>query len=468
MLCYTSKDPSQETENAFGGFLLHPILPKLLLKATEEMAYLYSRYVIACSISCSHLKSCSTESSIAGENRFNWLAGWRFYVQGLIWSLWSLRSTLKLFSGSNAEDFIRIPFIILDLSEYYVYFASAWLQRNLKGLILLVKPILMTCNNGPAHYEINIEDINKLLPEIAELLAHNLLNDDVQASVQITKSVQPDQDGNMMALIPIDERWQIIRALLWGHVSGFLKHQLNSSSLTVEDNYANCPPSGLSSFVSDSTRVELDNNNMKTQIGLVFAVLTKLIKITCAHISSHCERQLASSLLQKIGNGCSAPTLKWLEEFSQFHPNAHQKPCNPGTDSLNMMNNENELSATEILWNICADPKIICGGFALNSSKWLQYIKQKPPKRWIEIYRSTEREHEAEENCNQEGKSGSPFSNNGVGSPVKSPSPDDNSFLGSGGKDTAITKKVMPFQSPKEICKRNGELLEVILVFFFS
>lgn len=218
LLCYTHTDQPKEISNAFGGFFLHPILPNLLLKATEEMAYLFSRYVISCSISSSNLKSCSTEDRVPAENIFNRLASWRFYMQGVMWSLWCLRSILKLFSASADGDFIWKTLTTIDLYEYYVYFTSAMLQRNLQALILIVKPLSVTCKNDHAHYEFNLDNMNKVLPEIPELLFHNSLIDAVRDSAS---SVPPDHEGNEIA-ISIDEEWHILRAMLYRHMSVFM------------------------------------------------------------------------------------------------------------------------------------------------------------------------------------------------------------------------------------------------------
>lgn len=454
LLSYTSKEQS----NAFGGFFLHPVLPNLVLKATEETASLFSRYIILCSISSFNLKSYSTEDGAPAENISNRLAGWQFYMQGVLWSLWFLRSMLKLFSGSADADCIRKTFTTIDLYEYYVYFSSAMLERNLRALIPTVKAIQMTCKNDHVHYEINLDDMHKVLPEIAELLSHNSLIYDVRDSAS---SVLPDHDGDEIS-ISIDEEWNILRVMLYRHMAVFLNNQLNSS-LTVEGSRANCLPFRLFDFVSDSTVCGLDNCNLTPQIGVVCAALTNLLDSICLHIFSKCERHLALSLLHKEGNGFNAATHKWFNEFSWDPFEDHQNQCSQNIRNRNMKNGETELSASELLWKMCSDTKFRCGDFELNNYEWLKYAKRKLPKRWVQIYKSTELECETEEICKQEGNLGSPLASNGVelGSPLKGPSPDNSFFLGSGGKDAAITKKVMPFESPKEIYKRNGELLEV-------
>ncbi|XP_017233889.1 uncharacterized protein LOC108207949 isoform X2 [Daucus carota subsp. sativus] len=461
LLSYTHTDQSKEITNSFGGFFLHPILSDMLFKATEDIAYLFSRYVVLCNISSSNLISCSTEDRTPAKNVFNNLGGWRFYMQGVMWSLWCLRSLLKQFSSSADTDFIRKTLLTIDLYEYYVYFSSAMLKRNLRALILIVKPLLMTCKNDHAHYEFSLDDINEVLPEITELLSHNPLIDEARDSAS---SVPPDHEDKELSVL-IDEEWHILRAMLYRHMTAFLNNQLNSS-LTVENSHANCLPFKLSVFVSDSSKCGPDDSNTTPQIVVVSAALINLLKSTSVHLSSNCERHLTLRLLNKVGNGFSTATLEWLEEFSWIPSEDHQKQCSHNIGDWNMKNSETELSAYKILWGMCAGPEFRYVGSELNNSKWIRYVKRKLPKRWIKIYKSTELECETEEICKQEGNLGSPLASNGggLGSPLKGPSPDNSFFVGTGGRDTAITKKLMPFESPKEIYKRNGELLEALCV----
>lgn len=429
---YASQYSSQDKGVAFDSFLLYPFESKLLQKATEEMSCIFSRYIVACCITCSQPKTCSTRSNATGENRFGLLAAWEFYMQGLMWSLWRLRATMKLFSGSCVEDHIRIHSIILDLSEYCVYVASAWLQRNYKALILIVKPLLLTCTNGYVPYEITRADMKKLFHQIEELLAHNTLSDNMGSAGQFKKATQHDQGEVIISAIPEDVRWQIIRAALWGHISAFLKHQLNSFPEKLEDSYSFGPFYRLSSL-SDTDISEPDGNNMHKQMRLVSVVLAKLLKTTYAQISSSCIKQLASFLLQKMEDGSIEPTLLWLESFNESNPRSLHTNL-----SQDVMNVENDLPASEMLWDYFADPKVIREGLAQENIELQRYIKPKASKEWSDIFMG--------------------ITGPGIGDPVPLPA----ELL----LRVSSTEKVMPFQNPKEVHRRNGELLEVHLLSF--
>ncbi|KAK2971720.1 hypothetical protein RJ640_004014 [Escallonia rubra] len=456
-LCFTSKEPSNQKNSAFDGSLLYPILPNLLLNATEEMPYLFSRYIVACSITCSHLQSCSMENSITDRTRVAFLAVWEFYMHGLTWSLWRLRAALELFSVSCTEDLIKIPFIILDLSEYYAYFASAWLQMNLKAVVLAVKPLLITRTNGYTPNDIDFEDLHRLLSQLAELLAHNSLIVDVGFPVQVNEGMQHEQDGEMMPSLPVDKRWQIITASLWGHMSVFLEHQLNSFPEKLENNY--------SSFMSleSSSRSKPDSNSIKMQIELISVGLGRLLRVTCSHISSCCSKQLASLLLQKVGDQSTSPALLWLEELYQL-PRAYHKDSTQGIDSLNTTENDTQLSASDILWEFCYDPKLLHKSLTQENPELPQYIKQKLCKGWSDIYTCVAEESEADITTDKESRLGGSFADITVGSPVRSVSSHDHSLMNPGVKDTTSRKKATHFQNPKEVYRRNGELLEALCI----
>ncbi|KAL7203159.1 hypothetical protein ACSBR2_016465 [Camellia fascicularis] len=459
---YASQYSSQDKRAEYDSFLLYPIKPKLLVKATEEMSCLFSRFIVACSITCSLPKSRSTNSNVAGENGFDWSAAWQFYMQGLLWSLWRLRATLKLFPDSCVEDFIRIPSTILDLSEYCVYFASAWLQRNYKGLILIMKPLLLSCINGHA-YEITMADLKKLLHENEELFSHKTLIDNMRSAVQFTEAAQPDQDEVIISSLPEDVRWQIIGAALWGHMSAYLKHQMNSLSQNLEDSYSFGPFYRLSSM-SNPDISESDGNNMHKQMRLVSVVLAKLLKTTSAQISSSCMKKFASFVLQKMEDGSNEPILMWLEGFSESHQKTLGKHLSQDVDSRDVMNTENDLSAFDMLWDFFADPKVILEGLAQENFEWKRYIKPKSSKEWSDIFVATTGENKAEESCDQESRVGIIFAGSGNGSPVQGSSPDGHSFLSFGQSNTMLTEKVLPFQNAKEVYKRNGELLEALCI----
>ncbi|KAK6137078.1 hypothetical protein DH2020_029177 [Rehmannia glutinosa] len=327
---YIPKFLSQENSNGRDSLYFCP--SNLLLKATEEISSLYVKYVVA---SCENFSRSKyfTRNSLAGEGRFCWLTAWGFSNQGIARTFWCLRAMLQLFLRSYSKESLKLLFTILGLYEYHVLFASAWLQRNFKALLITVRPILFTLMRGSGAYEIKMEDLNKLTAEIMEMLAHDSLSVELVRHVEINGQKE-EQSG----AVPDDKIWHA-SASLWVHISKFLEHQLSILSEVLDES---CSSSSL-------PVLDIKDNN-----------------------------------LQKSSSG------------------------------------------------------------------------------WGDAYVSITREFESEETWDKEDRFGSP--SNASGSPLACLAPDDHPFKSSGDKDLVDSKKFVPFQNPKEIYKRNGELLEALCI----
>ncbi|XP_034708565.1 uncharacterized protein LOC117931671 isoform X3 [Vitis riparia] len=447
---YKSQDHSQDRIDTVHSSLLYSILPKQLLKATEEFSHLFSRFIVACSITCSQQKSFSTENDMSGATMCGCIDAGCYHLQDLMLSLWSLRAILKIFSVSCTDDVIKKPIILLDLIEYCLYFVCAWFQRNLNGLILMARPLLITYTDGHASCDIDMENLKKALHQISESVDLNSLIDDVGVCQQVAKWMQDAQSGDILPSMPEDERKKILGVCIWHHISSSMIHLLNSLGDT-------------SSWASSSTCCEPDGNSLMEKIKLVPLIFMKFLKTTVTYISSYHAKQLASFLLQKIEDGLHVPTLEWLEKSSQSQPRSIQKNLNQGIN-LNIMNIEDKSSASEVIRDIFADPKIISESFVQEKINWSQYVNGKPFKGWGDIYKGIMREHESAETSDQDGRHMSNSASSGTGSPVRSLFRSTHTFLGSGQKDTIFAKDDIPFQNPKEIFKRNGELLEALRI----
>nr|XP_018623449.1 uncharacterized protein LOC104087701 isoform X2 [Nicotiana tomentosiformis] len=446
---YINKYLSMEQGHELEGCSLYAFLPKLFLELSGELFYISARYIIMCSMDCFCLKSFALRSNGADENIYH--AVLELYKRRLSWSLWCLRATMQFSSVSSAENFVGTHFTVLDLSEYLLLFASALVQRNYSVLLRIVKPLLMARTSD----ETGIKDIQKLLCETREMVAHDLPIHDAGSSVRNKNQMSQAQFGDVMLSVP-EERWHVMVASFWGYVSSFLKHKLNVLSRKHEESGLFLPP-GRHSSVSTSLNC-VNGSDVSTHNGMVPELLAKLIKIICTHISSYCVNQFASVLLERDPG---ATALFWSEDYPSQHKAPDAKLCHRNND-LDKLTGEDELSAFEALWDICSELKKANQGFVLQDQKFLQHTLLKSFKGWNEMYPSIVRECEVEETYDREDRFGSPRS--AAGSPLACLSPNNHPFQSSGGKDTNHTKKVLPFRSPIEIYKRSGELLEALCI----
>ncbi|KAF3439842.1 hypothetical protein FNV43_RR18120 [Rhamnella rubrinervis] len=458
---YICQDHSQGKSEVIDDTLFYPLMHNPLLRATDETSSLCSRFIAACSITCSQLKH-YTKNNESCDSRSSCSDASSNYFRGLMLSLWGLSASLRIICESLSKDLILKPLMIVDLIEYYVYFAYAWLQRNSRGLMLMVQPILVTYNNGLTPYEVDIVDLKKVLPEIEELVSQSFLLGDVGRASQASNGLLENQGKDLTHSIPEDERWKIIGACLWQHMSRFVKHKLNMMSNKLEDSFSSGVSHGrLSPWASSSRNLESDCNSIEKQIGLVTVNLVKVLKTTLAHVSSYHVKHLASYLWQKMDDSCHVMTLAWLEELSQSQTNALYQHLNQDIVNLDMTNGKREV---DILWDICADPKIISESFAQEKIIWLRSFDHKPSKRWNEIYKGVRGVDVAEETHNHDNTPSTSSTTTQIGSPSRRLFRNGHTFLSSWQKDTTVKNEVTAFLCPKEIFKRNGELLEALCI----
>ncbi|GFP88205.1 dmx-like protein 1 [Phtheirospermum japonicum] len=437
---YIQEFQSEERSNVPDNLFLSPA--NLLWKATEEISCLYVKYVV---VSCGKFSRSKhlTRHSLTGEGRFCWLAAWSFSNQGIVWALRCLRTMLQLFLRSYPKESLTLLSTIIVLFEYHVFFASAWLHKNFKALLISVRPMLLTLMRGSGGaYEIKMEDLNKLIAEIVKMLAYDSLSVDLVQHVEINGHKQ-EQSGT----VPDDEIWHV-SASLWVHMSKFLEHQLSILSEVLDKS---CSSSSV-------PVLELKDNNIQLELGLVSSTLVEFLKLTCTEITFYCSKQFATYLLQEA-NVLKATNLFDLEGgLSQQGAEDNYQMI----ENIKLLDNGNNLLDFEQLSHICNGLKIFRGAFLQEYRNWLLHSKQKSSSGWGDAYASITREFESEETWDKEDKLDSP--SHASGSPLACLSPDDHPFKTSGDKDSSDPKRFMPFQNPKEIYKRNGELLEALCI----
>lgn len=193
----------------------HLFLCSKLLKAIEEMSCSYVKFVVASCKNCCRL-TYLTRDNLASDGRFCWLSAWGFSNQGILHIFRYLRAMLQLFLRSYSKDFLKLPLTILGLFEYHVLFASVWFQKNVKAIIITVRPILLKLMRGSGPSVLKMEDLHKLIAEIVETLDHDLLCVDLETHIGTMKQKQEHNRA-----VPDDKTWNIMSASLWVHMSKF-------------------------------------------------------------------------------------------------------------------------------------------------------------------------------------------------------------------------------------------------------
>ncbi|XP_008437872.2 uncharacterized protein LOC103483174 isoform X1 [Cucumis melo] len=437
---FTSQECPDDKNLTTYSFLVHRLLHKALLKTAQEISLSASRYTIACSLSFHR-----------GEIRSKCLDTWWYYLQGLLLSLQGVRAALRSTHDSLNDDCVFKLLTILDLVEYDLYFTSAWLLRDSRCLLKMVQLLLA---NEQSSLDVEMERLKQLLSQFGELIAQNLLSD-VDYNHEILEGVPNEEYDDIVHSIPGDERWHIIGACLWHHVSKFIKHKLTTlTNKSKEGSFSGLTLRNLNSWVPGLSTIKSDQNDiLKNMIELISTNFTSLLTIVLAQASSYQLKQLVSFLQYKLDKRLCVATVVWFEQFSKS--SEHKKHHADEMYNIDMCNK----GEFETLWSITSNPNLVSECFAHEKVHLLHCFDRKLSKRWTDIYNGTTR---PEETCGRECALINSSASDTTGSPGKLLR--SGRTLVSSEKELATLDDVMPFQKPKEIYRRNGELLEALCI----
>ena len=451
----TPGELSQKKSDIFDAFNLYQSRVKPFFKTAEEISFFYSRFFSACSMEYSQHSSAFLEKVASAESRSKFFDASRCRFGGVLISLWYFRAILRIQLHSISTDLIKTHLDILDLFEYYLQFSLAWLQRNSEALLFMVEPFLIAHANGRNPYEVDMVNLKKRIPKIAELLAQNSFITDMQ-NLQVSICTEDGKVADRMHSIPDDEMWKILGTCLWQHMSRFMISNLNLVLDKLED--GNSSGSFHRKFAyRDFTLINMDSDciSLPEQIRLVSFSLCDLLTTTVTHISSYHVKQLAEFLWQKLENNLNVMTLEWLKQSFQSQSNQNQN-----LDILELVNRKDKYLVHQLLWDHCADPKLISECFAMEKLNWSNYLDHMPTKGWNDMNKLLTGLHKIDD-IRDNDKLSTRSPSHEVGSPVKGMFLSGHASASSNQKDIT-SMNIVVFHNPREIYKRNGELLEVI------
>ncbi|KAL9245427.1 hypothetical protein vseg_019085 [Gypsophila vaccaria] len=412
-------------------------LLKHLVVDAEKLSYLLSRFVTAGSIASLHLLA-SPEDSL---NSYHYA---EFFMEGVGSSFSSLTAALMMFCNGHNEELIGQFLTTLDLCKCCMYLTSALLQRNQQALAAMLQPILVFCTDG-THREIDTTSMKSILGKVLEALSLKASDSSIFTDTLVTQRVSHGNGGDIDIMIPEDEKCMIFGASLWKHMSKFITCQLNQ----LLNNF-NCNSMADTSQASN-VRTEADNDGFVEHVRQVMRILIDAMGNTVRHISFHTAMQLALFFWHKTGGENSIPTLLRLKEFnlSKFGGFAEHPVESSGS--------------SELLTKICDDPKTISEVLSQLPINLTEFTNWNPVRGWNQFHIGLLGEHERLECDKQEGL----FVSSPRDGKDKAPSiisEHGHNLLDSDIKGRAHTKGLTPFYSPKEIHKRNGELLEALCI----
>ncbi|MED6168939.1 hypothetical protein PIB30_016422 [Stylosanthes scabra] len=454
----TPGELSQKKSDVSDTSSLYHFRVKPFFKTVEEISFFYSRLISACSMGYSEQSSTSIEKVASTESQSMFSDASKSHFGGVLISLWYLRSIFKIALRSISIDHVKEHLDILDLFEYFLLFSLAWIQRNSGALLFMVEPFLTANANGGNNYEADMVNLKNRFFKFAELLTRNSFTTNAQ-NPQVSECTDDGKIDDTKHSIPEDERWKILGICLWRHMSRFMISNLNSVLDKLED--GNGSSSFHRNFVHrESTLLSVDSDSISLaeRIRLLSFSLCDLLTTTVTHISSYHVKQLAEYLCQKLENNLNVMALEWLKQPSQSESTQKQH-----LDILELLNRKDECLVHQLLWEHCADQKLISECFAQEKLNWSNYLDHVPSKGWNDMYILMTGQHKTDDMHDKESKLGIPLPSPEVQSPVKGMFPSGNALASSNLKDIS-SKNITAFRNPREMYKRNGELLEALCI----
>ncbi|KAL4205536.1 hypothetical protein AMTRI_Chr01g115070 [Amborella trichopoda] len=383
----------------------------LLLKAAEEICNGFAHCVVGYNITVSAFIPAPKLSDGCRRSSITQLNAWDFYLESLQHSLGTLRLFLKVLNSNGLliDDITLKASDVLDHLEYCIRFASAWLRRNPEDLLMMSQPISNGLNGIPSSSEFNTAPLR------VNLVVHN---DSFAVDNELPVSASRPQLHNFtdarVHLVPSDERWQLIGTLKTG----------DSSDVLLSGEPSRCYSFGRT-------------HSLKP-IDLLPSLLSELLLNALAYTSSGLNKEFSFFIRLKLEKDLPNQEIGKSEMFP----------------------NEKSVMPCDILWNVFASQEDVREILTKEKIKFYQTLGRKSPRGWKDVQICIIAKDENDDTIGHHQEGGARNISDGRNWIF-----DGNSFLGTKRKSVSPPRdRVSSFNYPKEVFKRNGELLEAICI----
>lgn len=421
------------------GFTSNSHLLRMLSKSSKEISYLLARYVVFCSLTDLTLKLNFSNSFNFRKNYQSQFYPVKFCLQNLLYSLSTFRSVFKLYNGGDLDEvLISRTFAVLDFLEYYVHIAFAWIKRDIKDLILIVRSILNMSASNQSSFGVSASELMKILHQTSESKVHDMPRDDI-CNIPDSECEESNlkQIDSRIGSISEDDRWQLIGACLWLYIVTFAKHHLTDSSVTEMH----------------------DGENNMVNIFPFFSA--KMVITSLEYIFSSLSKQLTALLRQKALKGLPVSSLPWLYESGQSQPRSVRHKSSLRVDTLQLTGNEDSESLLELLCEISLNPEDLVT-YLLNDRLNCFPSRNAKCTVWQDGYKDILVDRATSENRKTETQVRNEISKNESRLPAQNSVFKTNDPLEAKRTDSTFQEYTISFYSPKDVFKRNGELIESI------
>lgn len=358
----------------------------------------------------------------------------KYIISGLSNYLNARRLLLRLDKGGkNILDNRSAMHTVMDLLEYIIEFSFSWLHYDIKALLIMINPILAASVKG--------ESFQVLLDGLVHSMrhkSHNVpLNTEGGMPSASVHKIQLEKSENSNLLI--DEKWNLIGASLWIRLTSVMQLYLRD-------------------FVKKE-RLEHETGGSDSEFkGNFSSVAAKFAMNFIRFVSSSLVKVHASFLRRNLPTHSHSSVLFWLESSQRSDSNGYDQLSR----ILQLANSESMEVLFTNLWEISVNSVDICNAFVNEGVKCFSLSSINVTRSWKDVggtgveckINSTER--------SEEHKHGLSSKNNDQGQGFTDKACSNGEIFPETKRKELIAQK--DFQSPRELLRRSGELLEVFTV----
>ncbi|KAL6608107.1 hypothetical protein ACP70R_041170 [Stipagrostis hirtigluma subsp. patula] len=359
----------------------------------------------------------------------------KYIRAGLLNCMNTSRLLLKHDDGrTSIVDNTSTMLTIMDLLEYIIEFYFSWLCCDIKAVLIMISPVLATSVNG--------ESFQVLLDRLMQAIQHisHGISSTAAAGMPSGALHKRQSDEVESAAISIDEKWHVIGTSLWIQLSSVMKQYLRE-------------------FLEKELHEHESGANDSEFKGLTTSTSAKFVVDSLHFVSSSLVKLHASFFRENFSKNSHSSVLFWLESKSRL-PLSNSNNHDDLSRILQLANSESSDVLFNMLWERSANPVDVCTAFVNEEVNSFSLDNINVTRSWNDVRGTVEREKNTTQRSGGENKHAVSPKNNEKGQGFADKA--------SGNVETSLEAKRADltvqkyFQSPKELLRRSGELLEAI------
>uniref|UniRef100_A0A0D9V1Y4 RAVE complex protein Rav1 C-terminal domain-containing protein n=1 Tax=Leersia perrieri TaxID=77586 RepID=A0A0D9V1Y4_9ORYZ len=331
------------------------------------------------------------------------------------------------------SDHTSAMLTVMDLLEYNIEFSFSWLCHDIKALLTTINPVISTSANRESFQVL----LNQMMQAVRDKIRGVSTNTDGGTTNVLLSNIQQEKSENLTLLI--DEKWHLIGISLWTRLSSFMKQFLTE--------------------FAEKERVELETSASAVEFkDLISSVAAKFVMGSLHFVSSSIVKLHASFFREKLRKNLHSSVLSWLE-YKLSRSRSKNSSHDQFSSTFQLANTQSIEVVFDTLWEISGNPVDVCTTFVNEEVNCFPLNNTSLTRSWKVMTEATlvDSENVLTQRSGEENHDSVSSKNN-----EKIQRFIDNTSCGEGTLSPKSKGLITDFQRPRDLVRRNGELLEAI------